>query len=79
MTGTHGTNAGGDEQSNQPQTRAVAAVLALSDRPPADQDTREMVAEWVDARDSSSATVEHENRAGGDAGGLAGLTRGVEQ
>ncbi len=57
----------------------VDAVLALADRPPADQDTREMVAEWVDARDSPSATVEHEDRAGGDTDGLAGLTRGVEQ
>jgi hypothetical protein len=51
------------------------AVLALADRPPADQDTREMVAEWVDARDSSSATVEQEDRASGDTDGLAGLTR----
>jgi hypothetical protein len=57
----------------------VDAVLALADRPPANQDTREMVAEWVDARDSPSATVKHEDRAGGDTDGLAGLTRGVEQ
>jgi hypothetical protein len=102
MTGTHGLNASGDEQSNEPQTRAVAvalqvrperlgefvechpnptvdAVLALAERPPADQDTREMVAEWVDARDSPSATVKHEDRADGDTDGLAGLTRGVDQ
>jgi hypothetical protein len=97
MTGTHGTNASGDEQSNQPQTRAVAvalqkrperlkefiefhpnptvdAVLALSDRPPADQDTRDMVARWVEHATRDPTPIE--DRPGGPP---AGLSRGVEQ
>ena len=93
MTGTPGTNASGDGQSNQPQTRAVAvalqvrpdrlrefidchpnptadAVLALADRPPADQDTREMVAHWINATDTDPTPIE--DRPGGHPAGLIG-------
>lgn len=44
-----------------------------SNRPPADQDTQEMLAEWIDAKDSSGVSVEHEGHAG-DPAGLVGLT-----
>ena len=102
MTETPGTNASGDGQSNQPQTRAVAvalqvrpdrlrefidchpnptadAVLALADRPPADQETRDMVAEWVESKATDTEAGALEERAGGGVDGLAGLTRGGER
>jgi hypothetical protein len=97
MTRTRGTNTSEGEQSNQPQTRAVAvalqkrperlkefiefhpnptvdAVLALADRPPADQDTRDMVARWVEHVTRDPTPIE--DRPGGHP---AGLSRGVEQ
>ena len=55
------------------------AVLALADRPPADQDTREMVAEWVESKATDTEAGALEERAGGGVDGLAGLTRGGEQ
>jgi hypothetical protein len=97
MSANNGLNASGEEQSNQPQTRAVAvalqkrperlrefieyhpnptvdAVLALADRPPADQDTRDMVARWVEHAAPDPTPIE--DRPGGHP---AGLSRGVEQ
>jgi hypothetical protein len=50
------------------------AVLALSDRPPADQDTRDMVARWVEHATRDPTPIE--DRPGGHP---AGLSRGVEQ
>jgi hypothetical protein len=55
----------------------LEAVLALADRPPADQDTRDMVARWVEHATPDPTPIE--DRAGGDTDGLAGLSRGVEQ
>ena len=95
MTGTHETNASGDEQTHNrpPRTRQVAlaldrpperltefvechpnptveALLALSDRPPADAETRDMLSRWIDATDTDPTPIE--DRPGGDPAGLIG-------
>jgi hypothetical protein len=49
-------------------------VFALADRPPVDQNTRDMVARWVTAQTTSNDTSDV-GQCGGDAGGLAGLAR----
>lgn len=54
-------------------------VFALADRPPADQNTRDMVVEWVTVQMTISNDTEDVGQHGGDTDGLAGLTRGVEQ
>jgi hypothetical protein len=50
------------------------AVLALADRPPAGQNTRDMVARWVEYATRDPTHIE--DRPGGHP---AGLSRGVEQ
>ena len=48
----------------------VEAVLALSDRPPADGETRDMVARWIDATDTAPTPIE--DRPGGHPAGVIG-------
>lgn len=49
----------------------VDAVRRLADRPPVDEDTREIIAEWLAAQ-----TERTEDRPGGDPAGLTGGWRG---